>query len=79
MPSLEDLRDEPLVGEVVFQIAGSDLVRPLLFHDAARTAYYLTVDGLRNFEEAEALGPGTLVEPAIAIWYMATESYITTI
>jgi hypothetical protein len=79
VPSLEDLRDEPLVGEVVFQIAGSDMVRPLLFHDAARTAYYLTVDGLRNFEEAEAVGPGPFVVPAIAFWFMATESYISTI
>jgi hypothetical protein len=77
MQTLEDLRDQPLVGEVAYRV--DEEIRPLLFHDFARTAYYLTVDALRNFEQADAIGPGPFVIPAIAFWFMATESYISTI
>lgn len=79
MSSLEDMRDDPLIGEVGFRIAGAGEIRPLLFHDATRTAYYVTVDALRNFEQADAIGPGPFVVPGIAFWFMATESYISTI
>jgi hypothetical protein len=76
--ALEDLRDQPLIGEVAYRI-DELTIRPLLFHHFAHTAYYLTVDALRNFERSEAIGPGPLVVPAITFWFMAAESYISTI
>jgi len=79
MRPLEQLRDEPLIGEVAFMIAGDRKPRPLLFHAAANTAYFLTVDALRDFERSEAIGSGPFVVPAIAFWFLATESYLSTI
>jgi hypothetical protein len=79
MARLEDMRDEPLLAEIMFRIAGAEPKRPLLFHDAARTAYYLTVDALRNFEQEDAVGPGPFVVPGVVFWFMATESYVSTI
>lgn len=78
MRALEDLRDQPLVGEVSYRV-DTTTIRPLLFHDYARTAYYLTLDALRNFEHAAAIGGGPFVVPAIVFWFMATESYVSTI
>lgn len=60
-------------------IAGDQKPRPLLFHAAANTAYYLTVDALRDFERSEAIGAGPFVVPGIAFWFLATESYISTV
>ncbi|HEY6550325.1 MAG TPA: hypothetical protein VIY71_03890 [Solirubrobacterales bacterium] len=79
MADLAEMRDEPLVGEVAFRIGPADQLRPLLFHEATNTAYYLTLDALRNFEAMAAVGPGPFVVPAVAFWFMATESYISTI
>jgi hypothetical protein len=79
MRSLERLRDEPLLGEVAFMIDGDQKPRPLLFHAAANTAYFLTVDALRNFEQSDAIGSGPFVVPGIAFWFLATESYISTV
>lgn len=79
MRSLEQLRDEPQLGEVAFMIAGDQKPRPLLFHAAANAAYYLTVDALRDFERSEAIGAGPFVVPGIAFWFLATESYISTV
>jgi hypothetical protein len=76
--TLEDLRDEPLIGEVAYRI-DETTIHPLLFHDFAHTAYYLTVGALQNFEDADAIGSGPYVVPAIAFWFMALESYISTI
>jgi hypothetical protein len=75
---LEDLRDQPLVGEVAHRV-GEGPIRPFLFHQHAHTAYYLTLDALRNFEQSDAIGSGPFVVPAIAFWFMAVESYISTI
>jgi hypothetical protein len=76
--ALEDLRSQHLIGEVAYRI-DETTIRPLLFHDYAGTAYYLTLDALRNFEKAAAIGSGPFVVPAIAFWFMATESYVSTI
>lgn len=76
--NLADLREQPLIGEVAYCFADG-VIRPVLFHDFARTAYYLTIDALRNFETADAVGHGPFVVPAIAFWFMAVESYISTI
>jgi hypothetical protein len=78
MQRLEDLRDQPLVGEVAHRV-GEGPMRPCLFHQHAHTAYYLTLDALRNFERSDAVGPGPFVVPAVAFWFMAVESYISTI
>jgi hypothetical protein len=78
MRALEDLRDQPLVGEVAYRV-DETTIRPLLFHDYAWTAYYLTLDALRNFERAPAIGSGPFVVPAIVFWFMAAESYVSTI
>jgi hypothetical protein len=75
---LEDLRDQPLVGEVAYRVCNGPL-RPLLFHQHAHTAYYLTLDSLRSFEQSDAVGPGPFVVPAIAFWFLAVESYVSTL
>lgn len=60
---LEDLRDQPLVGEMAYQIGPDATIRPLLFPHFAHTAYYLTLDALRNFVISDAIGSGPLRGP----------------
>lgn len=79
MADLAEMRDQPLVGEIAFRIGPGDQPRPLLFHDLTNTAYHLTLDALRNFEAMAPVGPGPFVLPAVAFWFMATESYISTL
>lgn len=77
-PLLEDFHDRTAVGKVAYSYAGSD-PRPLLFHETATTAFYVTIDALNRFQNLDPVGASPYVIPVLALWFMAAESYVSTI
>lgn len=75
---LEDFRDRPGVGTVAYTYAGSD-PHPLLFHDTAQTAFYVTLDALNRFQSLSSINANHYVVPALGLWFIAAESYISTV
>lgn len=75
---LEDFHDRTAVGKVAYSYAGSD-PRPLLFHETATTAFYVTIDALNRFQNLDPVGASPYVIPALGLWFMAAESYVSTI
>jgi hypothetical protein len=76
--TLESYRSDLPVGRVAY-IYGDLPHRPFLCHEAAINAFYITVDALTRFQTSDAIGSNTYVIPAIGLWFLATESYISTI
>jgi len=53
--------------------------QPLLFHDSAITAFYVTLDALNRFQEHDAIGGNNYVIPALGLWFLTVESYVSTL
>lgn len=76
--TLESFHGSRPVGRVEY-IYGTAPQRPFLFHDVATTAFYVTLDALARFQELDAVGGSPYVIPAIGLWFLATESYVSTL
>jgi hypothetical protein len=74
---LEDFRDQVPVGTTGYIYGGSE-VRPLLFHETAQTAFFVTIDALNRFQAYDFIGANSYVVPTIGLWFQAMESYIST-
>jgi hypothetical protein len=77
-PTLESYRRDDPVGAVAY-LYGTDDTRPLLFHDSANAAFYITLDALNRFQEHDTIGGNEYVIPAIGLWFLATESFVSTV
>ena len=77
---LEDYREQPLVGAsgLVSRLFNGDML-PFLFHDITHVAFYMTIDALREMQKTRTIGPTQYGIPAIAMWFVAVESYISTL
>ena len=60
-------------------IFGGDPPLPLLWHESANNAFYITLDALNRFQQIDSIGGNPYVIPAIGLWFLATESYISTL
>ena len=62
----------------MYTYAGSD-PHPLLFHETAQTAFYVTIDALNRFQSFQSINANPYVVPALGLWFIAAESYISTV
>jgi hypothetical protein len=58
---------------------GGSPPHPFLFHESAIAAFYISIDALNRFQEIDAVGGNPYVVPALGLWFLATESYLSTI
>jgi hypothetical protein len=77
-PTLESFRADPLVGHVGY-VYGNSAPQPLLFHESANAAFYITLDALWRLQAVDVIGGNPYVIPALGLWFQATESYVSTI
>ncbi len=79
-PRLEDYRNQPLVGEMgmICRLFNGDML-PYLFHDITNVAFYMTIDALREMQKAKSIGPTPYGIPSFSMWFVAVESYISTL
>jgi hypothetical protein len=77
-PTLESYRGTLPPARVAY-IYGSQKPRSFLFHESAIAAFYITLDALNRFQDIAAIGGNTYVIPALGLWFLATESYVSTI
>jgi hypothetical protein len=77
-PKLESYRTDLPVARVEYMYGGGN-PRPFLFHESAIAAFYITLDALNQFQKIEAIGGNPYVIPALGLWFLATESYVSTI
>jgi hypothetical protein len=66
------------VGRVSY-IFDEDPPRPLLWHESANNAFYITLDALNRFQQVDSIGCNPYVIPAIGLWFLATESFVSTL
>ena len=77
-PRLEDFRQHAPVGTSGYQYLGG-ATQPFLFHDSAQSAFYITVDALTRFQAQQFIGGNAYVIPSIGLWFLTTESYVSTV
>jgi hypothetical protein len=78
--NLEDFRNQQLVGESGVQTnLFNGQILPFLFHDSSNAAFYMTIDALRRMQQSESIGTNNYCIPGIGLWFMSTESFISTI
>lgn len=77
-PRLEAMDTFDPVGRTSY-IFGDDPPLPLLWHESANNAFYITLDALNRFQQIDSIGGNPYVIPAIGLWFLATESYISTL
>jgi hypothetical protein len=78
MTTLESYRGDVPVARVAYMYGSQD-PHPFLFHESAIAAFYITLDALNRFQDLAAIGGNPYVIPALGLWFLATESYVSTI
>lgn len=78
--NLEDYRNQQLVSEVTINsnLFNGEMLT-ILYHDVTNSAFYITIDALNRMEESDSIGCNTYCIPAVGLWFLSTEAYISTI
>ena len=73
---LEDFRESEPVGRSSYVYRG-DAPRPVLWHESAHNAFYVTIDALNAFQRIQSIGGNQYSIPALGLWYLAAESFVS--
>lgn len=78
-PRLEDHRHGMPVGQVAYRLDAVSEPSALFFHQFANAAFVETLRSFETLQKTSVLGGSPNVIPAIGTWFLATESYLSTL